>query len=1334
MTTQDWTRMLKSFRTKTYRNLPTVEDRKAGSALNDTRSSSVGLCDDVGEIEDDVDDGICRLGPSDIKSTASDVEAIIKKGTLLPTDWTLSQRVTYRGGGRNDPTTTAGKSNNHQSIGCQEKKSGGGGGGGGGGGEGEGAEDKLLAVRGRSASEPSFLSASRAVKVRVSSPANNPSSYTPPTVKEISSITGLQQQIKAAFGRWRKRGTPSSPSSSALEEEVGGPIREDCFDHPLNVRLSAQSQTFSHPHRLTVFPPFPSGGASPSSSANVSPARSKKSSVFNTSTTPSSAAGGGGNSKSGGSHPFSFVRGLRKRRATRAGEASEAQSNQQHRNLTDLCSDRLRSRTAAESGWPNCTTRLAGQDHFAPFGPLTAKSRSDHSLHRILKEDNTWTVFATLRPPSDKGGSLSKGTTAWTFGLFSDPASQSSHQRRQTSTPSVGKSTKSKAASVAPSPELVHRAFTPCFSTGTPSGLVLPSGGGLFGRNERRTRSLERCSQQRVRGSGAAAAAASSAAGASWGYGSATAQTKAPPPIPSRVRSRSLEKNYTISTTTPHCNRLSAAAVVNNATAAHSTSGSSPAANSGGVGCIGTPLLPVRRNNVPPEVLATWCTFNEAFGGGRPKHQHRLPSEPLTVNDERDSPGSPVFEELFLPPPQKFAALPPPIVTAANPTVAELVNNNNNNKRNSVSAASCCCCSSCSGGHSQSSAGVSCSSKSTPRSSPVPPTHLPETVLYGTREAPVLERHCVEGGEFIIAWLSHSNGSSQQQQQANPSSGGNRVGAAALVSPPSVPLTSAEMQSSTSSSHSATAATGGNQGLGAASSNGSNRSFINKPARGWLHSDAVIVREGITYFVRYIGCLEVNTSMKSLDFDTRSQIAKECINIVCETAGLKTVDKKRKVDRRIQRILGDAPHMEHAGSDVALTISSGCLRISTLEGSAVVACHDMPNISFASGGDPDTLDFVAYVAKDNIYGRACYVLECGGGLAQDVITTIGQAFELRFKEYLKRTPRPAGTESVLDGRDGVGTASGHNSAGAAPPPWSPDDPEYYNDLPGKVPPDVGPPPVPPLPNYQAPLGGGPVATGTAGTLKKSSAGHQASDRSRHTVDLSDNLIDLNADVSSMGRTESGLAVSTFAGLSGGGNVSSAVVGGNVAGLSPFPDHEYVNGIMGSSSDFKNPPVNKDPFDMHPFSATLPSPLPSALLAPNTGTLGAGSGRPVVTLQRVATKAGKVRVSPFEAQLLQEIWFHGPISRKEAEDLLKQDGDFLVRESQGSQGQYVLTGMQSGHHKHLLLVDPEGVVRTKDRTFESVSHLINFHRNNVLPIISAESVLLLKRPVPRAHHS
>jgi len=47
----------------------------------------------------------------------------------------------------------------------------------------------------------------------------------------------------------------------------------------------------------------------------------------------------------------------------------------------------------------------------------------------------------------------------------------------------------------------------------------------------------------------------------------------------------------------------------------------------------------------------------------------------------------------------------------------------------------------------------------------------------------------------------------------------------------------------------------------------------------------------------------------------------------------------------------------------------------------------------------DTTDFVAYVAKDES-GRSCHVIECGDGLAQDVITTIGQAFELRLKNYL----------------------------------------------------------------------------------------------------------------------------------------------------------------------------------------------------------------------------------------------------------------------------------------------------------------------------------------------
>lgn len=102
----------------------------------------------------------------------------------------------------------------------------------------------------------------------------------------------------------------------------------------------------------------------------------------------------------------------------------------------------------------------------------------------------------------------------------------------------------------------------------------------------------------------------------------------------------------------------------------------------------------------------------------------------------------------------------------------------------------------------------------------------------------------------------------------------------------------------------------------------------------------------------------------------------------------------------------------------------------------------------------------------------------------------------------------------------------------------------------------------------------------------------------------------------------------------------------------------------------------------------------------------------------------------KAQLSNEIWYFGALTRFEAEAILKKDGDFLVRDSHGTEGQYVLSGMQQTTPKHLLLIDPSGIVRTKDRIFESISDLINYHHRKALPIISAESALLLRNPVPK----
>lgn len=58
----------------------------------------------------------------------------------------------------------------------------------------------------------------------------------------------------------------------------------------------------------------------------------------------------------------------------------------------------------------------------------------------------------------------------------------------------------------------------------------------------------------------------------------------------------------------------------------------------------------------------------------------------------------------------------------------------------------------------------------------------------------------------------------------------------------------------------------------------------------------------------------------------------------------------------------------------------------------------------------------------------------------------------------------------------------------------------------------------------------------------------------------------------------------------------------------------------------------------------------------------------------------------------EEWYHGALPRKQAEKFLQKDGDFLVRKSSSDPNQFVLSGRQNGMIKHLLLVDPDGVVR------------------------------------------
>ena len=81
---------------------------------------------------------------------------------------------------------------------------------------------------------------------------------------------------------------------------------------------------------------------------------------------------------------------------------------------------------------------------------------------------------------------------------------------------------------------------------------------------------------------------------------------------------------------------------------------------------------------------------------------------------------------------------------------------------------------------------------------------------------------------------------------------------------------------------------------------------------------------------------------------------------------------------------------------------------------------------------------------------------------------------------------------------------------------------------------------------------------------------------------------------------------------------------------------------------------------------------------------------LIVFSCVFTESAEMKPKP-AALLSQQKYFHGSISRIEAEAKLDKDGQFLVRESSRQPGQYVLTGMVDGRPCHLLLTDEKGKV-------------------------------------------
>uniref|UniRef100_A0A4W2HVT3 SHC adaptor protein 3 n=2 Tax=Bos indicus x Bos taurus TaxID=30522 RepID=A0A4W2HVT3_BOBOX len=511
------------------------------------------------------------------------------------------------------------------------------------------------------------------------------------------------------------------------------------------------------------------------------------------------------------------------------------------------------------------------------------------------------------------------------------------------------------------------------------------------------------------------------------------------------------------------------------------------------------------------------------------------------------------------------------------------------------------------------------------------------------------------------------------------------------------------------------------------------------------HANDQVLGAGVTYVVKYLGCIEVLRSMRSLDLSTRTQITsrpgslgnahlsshfwlptfsqcsqkkkkakkishpqggvqpvrscgerrwtqrkkgREAISRVCEAVpGSKGAFRKRKPpSKMLSSILGKS-NLQFAGMSISLTISTASLNLRTPDSKQIIANHHMQSISFASGGDPDTTDYVAYVAKDPVNRRACHILECCDGLAQDVIGSIGQAFELRFKQYLQCPSKIAALHDRMQSLDEPWTEE--ESDGSDHP--------YYNSIPSKTPPPGG--------FADARLKARPHGPDTAQFAGKEQTYYQG----RHLGDPFGE--DWQQTPVRQGERQGSLDIYSMP--EGKSHVAPTGEAPTYVNTQRIP--QQTGPATGSSAESS---PRKDLFDMKPFEDALK----------------------IQSLGPVLSKAASMEcISPVsprapDAKMLEELkaepWYQGEMSRKEAEGLLKRDGDFLVRKSTTNPGSFVLTGMHNGQAKHLLLVDPEGTIRTKDRIFDSISHLINHHLENSLPIVSAGSELCLQQPVER----
>ncbi|MBZ3884772.1 Tyrosine-protein kinase Fer [Sciurus carolinensis] len=107
------------------------------------------------------------------------------------------------------------------------------------------------------------------------------------------------------------------------------------------------------------------------------------------------------------------------------------------------------------------------------------------------------------------------------------------------------------------------------------------------------------------------------------------------------------------------------------------------------------------------------------------------------------------------------------------------------------------------------------------------------------------------------------------------------------------------------------------------------------------------------------------------------------------------------------------------------------------------------------------------------------------------------------------------------------------------------------------------------------------------------------------------------------------------------------------------------------------------------------------------------------------------ISISEKPLAEQDWYHGAIPRIEAQELLKQQGDFLVRESHGKPGEYVLSVYSDGQRRHFIIQFVDNLYRFEGTGFSNIPQLID-HHYTTKQVITKKSGVVLLNPIPKGN--